>query len=114
MKPVSRYQPLKHYQWGNNCDGWNLVDESALSVKLEKMPAGTAESLHYHQYARQFFFILSGEAQFEIDSELIVVKEQQGIQVEPGQKHRIINHTSEPIEFILSSQPSTVNDRISV
>ena len=43
MKAVSKYQPLKHYKWGSDCDGWNLVDEDALSVKQELMPAGTKE-----------------------------------------------------------------------
>ncbi|MBV9986215.1 MAG: cupin domain-containing protein [Chitinophagaceae bacterium] len=114
MKIVSRYQSLKHYQWGDGCDGWNMVDEQTLSVKLEKMPSGTAEALHYHEHARQFFFILKGEAQFEIEGELITVPEQHGIQIEPGQKHRIVNNTSEALEFILSSQPSTVNDRVNV
>jgi hypothetical protein len=43
MKAVSKYQPLKHYKWGNDCDGWNLVDEDSLSVKQELMPAFTQE-----------------------------------------------------------------------
>ena len=32
---VSKENPLMHYQWGNHCDGWNLVEENELSVKLE-------------------------------------------------------------------------------
>lgn len=111
MKKVSKQESLKHYQWGEGCDGWNLVDEPSLSVKQERMPAGTAEALHYHQQAQQFFFILKGSATFEIDNEKIIINEQEGIQIKPGQIHRIINHTASEIEFILSSQPSTVNDR---
>lgn len=111
---VSIEAPLKHYQWGNACDGWNLVDNAALSVKQERMPAGTAESLHYHQFAQQFFFILKGTATFEIEGETIIVNEQEGIHIQAGKKHRIINHTSSAIEFILSSQPSTAADRINV
>lgn len=37
---VSIQAPLAHYQWGDGCDGWNFVEESALSVKQERMPAG--------------------------------------------------------------------------
>ncbi len=51
---VSKYQSLKHYQWGSDCDGWNLVDEDSLSIKQELMPAGTKEVKHYHQSAQQF------------------------------------------------------------
>lgn len=114
MKRVSSQQPLKHYQWGDGCDGWNLVDEPTLSVKKERMPAGTAEAFHYHQYAQQFFFILKGEATFEMENEKIIVHEQEGIHIRPGQTHRIINHTASAIEFILSSQPSTAEDRINL
>ena len=57
---VSKYNSIKHYKWGNDCDGWTLVDEAALSVKQERMPAGTSEALHYHKEAQQFFYILKG------------------------------------------------------
>jgi len=114
LTKVSKHQPLKHYRWGNGCDGWDLADEENLSVKQERMPAGSSEALHYHQQAQQFFFILKGIATFEIDNERIEVKEQEGIHIKSGCKHCIINNTTEDIEFILCSQPSTVNDRINV
>lgn len=114
MKPVSKERSLKHYQWGNACEGWNLVDQSSLSVKQERMPAGTAEALHYHKHAQQFFFMLKGAATFEIENETIIIQEHEGIHIQAGQKHRIINHTETDIAFLLSSQPSTQNDRYPV
>jgi mannose-6-phosphate isomerase-like protein (cupin superfamily) len=114
MIRVSKQEALKHYQWGDGCDGWNFVDEPGLSVKQERMPAGTAEVLHYHEKAQQFFFMLKGIATFEIDGETIIVNEQEGIHIRPGQKHRISNQTDSAIEFILSSQPSTMGDRINL
>lgn len=114
MKKVSIQEPLKHYQWGDACDGWNLVDETSLSVKKERMPAGTAETLHYHEYAQQFFYVLQGEASFEIDGQVTIVKEKEGIHILPGEKHRIVNHSMAAVEFLLSSQPSTANDRINL
>jgi mannose-6-phosphate isomerase-like protein (cupin superfamily) len=114
MSVVSKYNPIKHYQWGNHCDGWNLVDETSLSVKLERMPAHTSEQKHFHQKAQQFFYILKGEAVFEIQQERITVKSEQGIHIKAGVNHRIINESNEDLEFILSSQPSTLNDRINV
>jgi mannose-6-phosphate isomerase-like protein (cupin superfamily) len=113
-KVVSKYNSLKHYQWGNECDGWNLVDEENLSIKQERMPAGTSEELHYHAKAEQFFFILKGIATFEIEENIIEVKEQEGLHIKAGLKHRISNNTNEDLEFVLSSQPSTKNDRINL
>ena len=114
MNTVSKYNPLKHYRWGKDCDGWNLVDSETLSVKLERMPAYTAEALHYHAEAQQFLFILKGEALFEIEGERITIPKEQGIHVHPGQKHRIINGSEETLEFILCSQPNTANDRYNI
>ena len=112
MRAVSKYQSLKHYQWGADCDGWSLVDEESLSVKQELMPAGTSELKHYHQKAQQFFFILKGTATFEIEGTTIQVNGGEGLQIEAGRKHRILNESKEELEFILFSQPSTKYDRI--
>ncbi len=112
MKVVSKYQPLKHYLWGSDCDGWDLVDEDALSVKQELMPAGTKEVKHYHQSAQQFFYILKGKATFEIEDSTIIINQGEGLHIEAGKKHRILNETGEDLEFVLCSQPSTKNDRI--
>lgn len=109
---VSKASAPSHYIWGDGCDGWNLVQEKQLSVKLEKMPAGSAEVLHYHQVSQQFFFVLKGTACFEIDNQLFTVNAQEGIQIRPGVKHRIVNNGNEELEFLLCSQPATNNDRI--
>lgn len=112
MNIVSRQQPLKHYVWGDGCDGWNLVEGPSLSVKRERMPPHTAEQRHYHERARQFFYILKGTALFETDQGRISVQAEQGLEIAPGIRHRILNEGSEDLEFILSSQPSTAGDRI--
>jgi|SRR5882724_10165963 len=112
MDILSRDSSLVHYQWGDACDGWTMVEEDSLSVKLERMPPGAAEAKHYHERARQFFFILKGEATFEIEGEQVTLKTSEGVHVRPGQRHRILNNAKEDLEFILSSQPSTAGDRI--
>lgn len=113
MKPiVSTGQPLKHYMWGKGCDGWNLVDEPGLSVKQERMPPHTEEAEHYHRVARQFFFILEGTAVFETAEGRVEVGARQGLEIEPGLKHRIKNESEVDLVFVLSSQPSTIGDRI--
>jgi mannose-6-phosphate isomerase-like protein (cupin superfamily) len=114
MRKVSKYEPLHHYQWGNGCDGWVLADLENLSVKQERMPPLTSEALHYHVKAQQFFFILKGIEPFEVEDKRFSGHAGEGFQIEPTEKHRIINNTAEDLEFILSSQPSTNNDRYNV
>lgn len=109
---VSKYNPVTHYKWGNDCDGWNLVDDKNLSVKQEAMPAGTSETTHYHQTAQQFFYILKGTATFEIENQNINVQAGEGIHINAGETHRILNNSDGVLEFILCSQPATAADRI--
>jgi mannose-6-phosphate isomerase-like protein (cupin superfamily) len=103
---------ISYYQWGDNCEGWNLVDGEKLSVKLERMPAFTAEKKHYHTNTQQYFFILKGQAVFEVDEKKITIKANQGIHILPLQKHKIINEQHMELEFILSSQPAVLSDRV--
>lgn len=112
MTVVSALQPLKHYVWGDQCDGWNLVDQPELSVKQERMPPHTAEAEHYHRKARQFFFILQGTAIFETAEGRIEVAANQGLEIAPELKHRIKNESETDLVFILCSQPATTGDRI--
>lgn len=111
MQALNKSKALQHYKWGNNCDGWVLVDSDELSVKQELMPKQTAESLHYHKKAQQFFFILKGIATFEVEGRSFSINENEGFYIPAGKKHRILNNSDSNLEFILSSQPSTNNDR---
>lgn len=113
MSRVIDKNSAPHYFWGDKCSSWILMNRDSLSIKIETMPAGTKETLHFHTSSRQFFFILKGTAVFYIDGKTNVVNEQQGILIEPMSKHYIANESSEPIDFLLVSQPDndTTNDR---
>lgn len=50
----------EHYVWGGSNDGWHLVKRDEMSVIQERIVPGGAEVRHYHQRARQFFYVLSG------------------------------------------------------
>jgi len=107
-------QVAEHYFWGDNCESWILADAVGLSVKQERMPGKTREKLHFHTYARQFFFILKGSATFYLEENKIIVAEQKGILIQPKSKHFIANETTEQLEFLVISQPTTNNDRTTI
>ncbi len=108
---VSKFHPLQQYKWGNNCDAWNFVDNKDLSIKFESMPLGAEEVLHYHKTAQQFFYILKGKAIFEIDEVILIVHQGEGLHIEAGSKHRIMNKEETTLELIVCSQPSAKDDR---
>jgi len=114
MNRIIDKQTSEHYFWGEHCDSWVLADTEGLSVKQEHMPSGTKEVLHFHDKAQQFFFILKGSASFYLDSEKKIVTEQKGILIQAKTRHFIANETKDTLEFLVISQPTTKNDRITI
>lgn len=102
----------EHYLWGDRCDGWHLVKREDLSVIHERMPAGASEVRHYHERARQFFFVLSGTATLEIDGTEIMLRPHEGIEVPPRVPHQMINKSGGDVEFLVISQPTSKVDRV--
>lgn len=103
-----------HYTWGQKCDGWHLVATEDLSVIQEKMPLGTSEKRHFHHKSQQFFYILEGVANFEVDGEMMVVNAREGLHILPGKHHKISNNGSGELQFLVVSQPKSHGDRINL
>jgi mannose-6-phosphate isomerase-like protein (cupin superfamily) len=109
---VSATRPLAYNTWGDNCEAYKLLDKAGLSVKLEKMPVGTEEVLHFHNQSQQFFYVLKGTAVFEVDEVILMVHEGEGLHIDAGRRHRIMNKEADhTLEFLVCSQPSTAYDR---
>lgn len=106
-------ETAEHYVWGEKCDGWHLVKTAELSVIHERMPSGAMEARHYHQKARQFFFVLSGTATFEIAGKREVLRKHEGVEVPPGVAHQMFNESEREVEFLVVSQPTSRGDRFS-
>lgn len=76
------------------------------------MPSGSAEVKHYHQKARQFFFVLSGEATIEIAGKRQVLHQHEGVEILPDVPHQIFNESQQNLEFLVISQSPSHGDRI--
>lgn len=103
-----------HYTWGDNCDGWHLLQSESLSVIQERMTQGTSEQLHYHQFAQQVFYILSGNAMLEIDGQERTISANECIHVPKKTLHRIVNRDAVDLIFLVISEPKSHGDRIEI
>lgn len=101
----------EHYTWGGICDGWHLLRGENLSVIEERMPPGTAEQRHFHQRARQFFYVLEGELTLEVDQRACLVTAGKGLEIAPGQPHQALNRSVTDVRFLVISQPPGHGDR---
>ncbi|EGT4372853.1 cupin domain-containing protein [Cronobacter malonaticus] len=102
----------EHYLWGGDCDGWHLVKNQNLSVIHERMPVGRAEQRHYHEQARQCFFVLSGELTMALNGERVTLTAGEAIEIPPQAPHQARNDGQEAVEFLVISQPTTRGDRV--
>jgi len=102
-----------HYTWGSGCEGWHLVQTSALSIIEERMPPGTSEVRHYHEKANQFFYLLRGYLSIEVSGNELVLSPGQDIQITAGEPHQVHNQGSVDAEFLVVSNPPSHGDRVS-
>lgn len=101
----------EHYVWGQVSDGWRLLDEVGLSVIEERVPAGEGEEWHVHDVARQFFYVLEGRAEMQMEAVTVPLVAGEGVHVEPGLAHRFSNPSDREVRFLVVSAPNTRGDR---
>jgi mannose-6-phosphate isomerase-like protein (cupin superfamily) len=104
----------EHYVWGENCDGWHLLKRDDISVIQERVPAGGAEVMHYHEISRQFFYILEGEAVMFFENHQVPLRKGDGIEIAPQVKHQFRNQSDDDVYFLVISVPATRADRINL
>ena len=113
IQPVS-ISNAEHYAWGMACDGWHLLKRGELSVIQERVPAGASETPHYHNTARQFFYILAGEATMVFDDGEVQMKKGDGQEIPPNINHQFKNHSATDVNFLVISYPPTSKDRVNI
>jgi mannose-6-phosphate isomerase-like protein (cupin superfamily) len=101
----------QHYSWGTHCDGWHLVRLPDMSVIQERVPPGGAECRHYHECARQFFFVLAGSLTIEWERETVLLGPGQGCEIAPRVPHQVRNNGDQDADFQVVSCPPSHGDR---
>lgn len=100
------------YQWGDGCEGWQLVRAAGLSVTEERMPAGSSEVRHWHARAMQFFYVLSGTLTMEVEGKVHSLDARTGLELPQGTAHQVTNESSAAVEFLVVTMPPSRGDRI--
>ena len=109
-EPVSTAN-AEHYVWGGSSDGWHLLKHADLSVIRERVPPGACEMRHRHARARQFFYLLDGEASLEVDGVPHRLQAGMGLHVPPGAAHQLRNDSTADVHFLVVSSPPSHGDR---
>ena len=108
--PVSR-ESAEHYTWGENCDGYFLLKQAEVHVIEERMPPGTSEQAHWHERARQLFYVLEGELTMRFGDRDVRVLCGSALEIDPGTVHQARNDSGEDVRFLVISVPPSRGDR---
>ena len=85
---VVSIENAEHYIWIRVCDGWHLLKREAISIIQKRVPPGATETMHFHNTARQFFYILEGEAIMVFEEHKVNLYEGEGIEIALLIKHQ--------------------------
>jgi mannose-6-phosphate isomerase-like protein (cupin superfamily) len=113
MEPISVFN-AEHYVWGEVCDAWHLLKRGDLSVNQERVPAGASEVMHFHNMARQFFYILEGEGLMVFQDRQAILQKGDGLEIPPGVRHQFRNQSERDVHFLVISMPAARADRVNV
>jgi mannose-6-phosphate isomerase-like protein (cupin superfamily) len=88
-----------------------LLKSEDLHVIQEKMPAHSAEVMHYHRKSRQMFYMLHGELTMGTERESLQLSAGDAVVIEPPTPHQARNNSEEDVEFLVISCPPSHGDR---
>lgn len=83
-------------------DGTNAPVQNQ-SLAEARVPEGGRTERHYHRIAEEFYFILEGSGEMEIDGECRPVGPGDAILIPPGRPHTIL--AREPLRFLCCCAP---------
>ena len=91
-----------------------MLNRPELSVIQERVPPGDRERRHLHSKARQFIYVLEGQAVLEVGGSRLEVRAGQGLEVPPGVPHQFMNESQSAVTFLVVSCPHSHGDRTNV
>lgn len=114
MSNVMSEATAEHYKWGGNNDGWHYLKRDDLSIIKERMVPGGQEKPHFHEKARQFFFVIEGVLTMKTPERDYELVSGSGLEIAPGLIHQAVNATDKDVVFTVTSFPPSHGDRVNV
>lgn len=80
----------------------NILGLTGMEVSLGTIPPGKGiPYLHQHGQHEELYIFLKGAGQFQVDGNVIQVKEGTAIRVSPEGKRGLRNHTEEELQYLV-------------
>src|SRR6187549_1509863 len=114
MKPVTGYHliPPGDLQWRlsnlmkiPNADFLERTGTENLSARLWRLPPKSANTLHKHVRAEEFYFVLEGTGRMRVGDETLTVPKYGGVLVGPEQLRQVFNDTDDEVLWLIVGAP---------
>jgi len=114
MKPIERFFLIRpedlHWRPSNlmkipNADYLERTKSEILGARLWRLPPKSANTLHKHIRAEEFYFVLEGVGRLRIGESTVTVPKYGGVLVGPGELRQVFNDTDEDVLWLITGAP---------
>ena len=114
MKPLQGYFLVKpedlHWRPSNlmripNADYLERTKSENLAARLWRLPPRSANTLHKHIRAEEFYFVLEGTGRIRIGDQTLTVPKHGGVLVGPNELRQVFNDTDNEVLWLIVAAP---------
>ena len=117
VKPIEGYFLIKpedlHWRPSNlmkipNADFLERTKSETLGARLWRLPPKSANTLHKHIRAEEFYFVLEGVGRLRVAGQTLTVPKYGGVLVGPGELRQVFNDTENEVLWLIVGAPEEV------
>ena len=114
MKPIQGYHLIKpddlHWRPSNlmritNADYLERTGSENMGARLWRLPPKSANTLHKHIRAEEFYFVLEGTGRLRVGHETLTVPRYGGVLVGPDALRQVFNDTDAEVLWLIIGAP---------
>jgi len=117
MKPIDGYFLIKpeDLSWRPsnmmkipNTDFLERTKSENIGARLWRFPPNSANTLHKHVRAEEFYFVVEGVGRMRVGDETLTVPKHGGVLVGPSQLRQVFNDTKSDVLWLIVGAPEEV------
>jgi mannose-6-phosphate isomerase-like protein (cupin superfamily) len=105
IRPEDLFWRLSNLMRIPNADFLERTGSENLSARLWRMPPKSANTLHKHIRAEEFYFVLEGIGRMRVGEETLTVPKYGGVLVGPEQLRQVFNDTDAEVLWLILGAP---------
>jgi len=90
-----------------NADFLDRTKSEQMGARLWRLPPNSANTLHKHHRAEEFYFVLEGEGRIRIGDQTLTVPKHGAVHVGPEQLRQVFNDTPNDVLWLIIGAPET-------